>query len=254
MMTDLSIAIVAYNNETDVKKAVCSILEHTAISISKRIYIVDNSNEPNTLKELEQLYPEVSYEKMPKNLGFGAGHNRVLTKLDSRFHAIVNPDILLTEDSLGILMHFLETRSAGMAIPRMVDERGVQQEVCRRELTVFDMVIRHLPFGFGKRRAYHTMQDMDYTKPFPVPFAQGSFLVLRTELFQRLEGFDERFFMYVEDADFCRRLNEISDLWYCPDTTVIHRWERASHKNSALRREHLRSMLRYFRKWGWKLW
>lgn len=254
MMTDISIAIVAYNNETDVRKAVCSILEHTALSISKKIYIVDNSSEPNTLQELETLYPEVSYEKTPRNLGFGAGHNHVISKLDSRFHAIVNPDILLTEDSFGILMRFLNEQSVGMAIPRMVDEQGVQQKICRRELTVFDMVIRHLPFGFSRRRAFHTMQDMDYTKPFPVPFAQGSFLVLRTELFVRLDGFDERFFMYVEDADFCRRLNEIDSLYYCPATTVIHRWERASHKDSALRREHFRSMRRYFQKWGWKLW
>lgn len=254
MTTDISIAIVAYNNESDVRKAVCSILEHTALGISKKIYIVDNSTQANTLNLLAEGRPGIFYDKMPRNLGFGAGHNRVLPRLDSRFHAIVNPDILLIEDSLGILMGFLEETSAGMAVPRMVDEQGIPLEICRRELTVFDMAIRHLPFGFRKRRAFHTMQDMDGTKPFPVPFAQGSFLVLRTELFQRLGGFDERFFMYVEDADFCKRFHEISSLLYCPYTTVVHRWEKASHRDRALRREHLRSMVRYFRKWGWKLW
>ena len=254
MMTDISIAIVAYNNESDVRKAVCSILEHTALSISRKLYIVDNSTRPNTLYLLAEEHPEVLYDKTPENLGFGAGHNRVLPLLDSRFHAIVNPDILLKEDSLGILMHFLEETSAGMAVPRMVDGQGVTQEACRRELTVLDMVIRHLPFGFRRRRAFHTMQDMDASRPFPVPFAQGSFLVLRTELFRALGGFDEHFFMYVEDADFCRRLNEVSSLLYCPYTTVIHKWEKASHRDGALRREHLRSMLYYFHKWGWKLW
>lgn len=254
MTTDISIAIVAYNNESDVRKAVCSILEHTALSISKKIYIVDNSTQPGTLHLLAEEHPCVIYDRPPRNIGFGAGHNRVLPLLDSRFHAIVNPDILLTEDSLDILMRFLDETSAGMAIPRMVDEKGIPQEACRRELTVLDMVIRHLPFGFRKRRAYHTMQDMDDTRPFPVPFAQGSFLVLRTELFRALGGFDEHFFMYVEDADFCRRFNEISLLLYCPYTTVIHRWERSSRKDRALRRAHLRSMIYYFRKWGWKLW
>lgn len=254
MMTDISITIVAYNNESDVRKAVCSILEHTPSDISKKIYIVDNSTQPNSLEPFSEEHPEVIYDKTPENLGFGAGHNRVLPLLDSRFHAIVNPDILLTEDSFGILIRFLEETSAGMAVPRMVDAQGIPQKTCRRELTVLDLLIRHLPFGFRKRRAFHTMQDMDYDSPFPVPFAQGSFLVLRTQLFRELGGFDEHFFMYVEDVDFCRRLNAVSSLYYCPRTTVIHRWEKASHTDKALRREHLRSILFYFHKWGWKLW
>lgn len=98
------------------------------------------------------------------------------------------------------------------------------------------------------------MQDMDYEKPFPVPFAQGSFLVIRTELFRELEGFDERYFMYMEDADLCKRVNNVSSLWYCPDTAVIHKWERGSHKDKKLLKIHILSMFRYFRKWGWKIW
>ena len=98
------------------------------------------------------------------------------------------------------------------------------------------------------------MQDMDYGKPFQVPFAQGSFLVVQTGLFQQIGGFDERYFMYMEDADLCRRVNMASSLLYCPDTEVIHKWERGSHKDKKLRRMHVESMIRYFSKWGWKLW
>ena len=254
-MTDISITIVAYHNEEDIKKAVCSIMEHTAVDIRKKIYIVDNSIQENNLSTLQQQFPEVVYLKMKKNLGFGSGHNYVLPQLDSKYHAIVNPDILLTEDSFSILMKFMEEQQAGMAVPRLLDEAGKLQAVYRRELTVFDMGVRmFFSSFFKKRQAHHTMQEMDYTKPFPVPFAQGSFLVIRTDLFQKLEGFDERYFMYMEDADLCKRVNQCSKLYYCPDTAVIHKWERGSHKDSNLRKQHVISMFRYFQKWGWKLW
>lgn len=254
-MIDISITIVAFNDEEDVRNAVRSILAHTGDRISKIIYIVDNSTERNKLSSLAEEYGEVVYKRPGENLGFGGGHNYVLGDLDSRYHAIVNPDILLTEDSFSVLLAFLEKRGAGMAVPRLVDEKGKLQAVYRRELTVMDMVIRMLfSSHFLGRQHYHTMQDMDYGKPFQVPFAQGSFLVIRTDLFRELGGFDRRYFMYMEDADLCRQVNDVSSLWYCPDTAVIHKWERGSHKDVHLLKIHIASMLRYFRKWGWKLW
>lgn len=252
-MTDISIAIVAYNDEEDVCRAVASIEAYTAEHITKKIYIIDNSSEENGLFALEQKYPDVSYLKTGQNLGFGGGHNKVLPLLDSRFHAIVNPDILLCMDALDVLMHFMEDEKIGMSVPRIVDEQGKLLSVYRRELTVWDMFLRmFLKGAFQKRQAYHTMQDMDYDRPFEVPFAQGSFLVVRTELFRQLGGFDERFFLYMEDADLCRRVNQVSKLWYCPDATVIHKWERGSHKNKKLFMIHVKSMIAYFCKWGWK--
>ncbi len=254
-MTDLSIAIVAYNNEEDVRQAVGSIVSHTGLKLKKKLYIVDNSSRPNGLSSLPEEYGELSYFKMPENLGFGEGHNYVLPLLDSKYHAIVNPDILLTEDSLSTLTEFLENSGAGMAVPRLAGTDGKLQAVYRREVTVLDLFVRmFVPFWFRERQAYHTMQDMDYQKPFLVPFAQGSFLVVRTELFVRLGGFDSRYFMYMEDVDLCRRVNDCSSLYYCPDTQVIHRWERGSKKDPGLLAEHIKSMFRYFRKWGWKLW
>lgn len=254
-MTDISITIVAYNDEEEVRDAVCSIIEHTAVAITKKIYIVDNSTQKNGLKDFAAEYEEVYYRKPEENLGFGKGHNYVLPELDSKYHAIVNPDIILKEDSLGILMEFMGKSQIGMAVPRMIDGNGNFQAVYRRELTVLDMGIRmFLSSHFKQRQAYHTMQDMDYAVPFPVPFAQGSFLVIRTELFRQLGGFDARYFMYMEDADLCKQVNQCSNLYYCPDTTVIHKWERASHKNGKMRRIHIRSMVQYFCKWGWKLW
>lgn len=253
-MIDLSIAIVAFNDEDDVRNAVESVERWTPDSISKKIFVVDNSTEKNNLFQLEQLWQDVAVVKTGENLGFGGGHNYVLDMLDSKYHAIVNPDILLTEDAFSPLLAFMDREQCGMCVPRILDEEGRLQKVYRRELTVFDMFIRmFLKKGFDKRRAYHTMADADYEKPFIVPFAQGSFLVIRTELYRKLEGFDKRFFLYMEDADLCRRVNKESSLYYCPDAKVIHKWEKGSHKNKKLFKLHVSSMIKYFNKWGWKI-
>lgn len=259
-MKDLTITIVSYHNEEDVKKAVASIEEYTPKTISKQIYIVDNAestlNKEGTgvavFEKLACRYEDVTYLPTGENLGFGHGHNYVLEQLDSKYHAIVNPDIILEEDAFSKLLAFMEDESIGMCVPRLVDEDGNLLAVYRRDLTVWDMFIRmFFKAGFKKRQAYHTMQDADYTKPFHVPFAQGSFLLVRTELFKQLGGFDERFFLYMEDADLCKRVNQVSSLYYCPFATVIHKWEKGSHKSSKLFKLHVKSMIAYFCKWGW---
>ena len=248
-MKDLSVAIVAYNDEEDVKNAVESILRWTPDFISMTLYIVDNSTKETGLKELESN-PNVVYINTGKNLGFGGGHNVVLPKLDSKYHAIVNPDILLKEDAFSKIVSFMDETGCGMCVPRITDEDGNLLKVYRREVTVFDMFIRmFIKGGFKKRRAYHTMQDMDYEKPFEVPFAQGSFLVIKTELFKKLKGFDERFFLYMEDADLCKRVNNVSNLLYFPGASVIQKWEKGSHKNLGLFKLHVSSMVKYFLKW-----
>lgn len=261
-MKDLTITIVSYHNEQEIKEAVASIEAYTPATISKQIFIVDNTEvfeeavsknaeQKTILDDLTRQYQDVTCIKTGKNLGFGGGHNYVMKQLDSKYHAIVNPDILFKMDAFSALLSFMEDESIGMCVPRLEDETGKLLPVYRRELTVWDMFLRMFLKGcFQKRQAYHTMQDADYTKPFAVPFAQGSFLVIRTGLFQTLGGFDERFFLYMEDADLCKRVNEVSRLVYCPYASVIHKWERGSHKSAKLFKLHVQSMLAYFLKWG----
>ena len=263
MSTKLSITIVAYHNYDDIKNAIKSIEDYTSDEISKIIYIVDNSNivsledkaEVDDFLEFLSIYHDVEYHKTGENLGFGKGHNYVLKMIESKYHAIVNPDILLYEDAfLSIIEYMNNSEDVGMCIPNVVDENGNRQLVYREELTVIDMFIRMFCKNmFKKRQAKHTMQYEDYTKPFQVPFGQGCFLIIRTELFKKLEGFDDNFFMYIEDADLCKRVNQVSRLMYLPDANVVHKWEKGSHKNMKLFKYHIKSMIYYFKKWGIKI-
>lgn len=259
-MIDITIAVVAYVNYEEVIELVKSIEMHTDKKITKKIFIIDNSSDKTDNSQKAQLvdsigvYEDVEYVNINDNLGFGKGHNSIIPLLNSKYHAIVNPDIVLQEDSFSKIIEFMDTSSAGLCIPHMVDEHGTRLDVYRRELTVFDVFVRFFCSNhFKRRQRWHTMQSSNYDKPFRVPFGQGSFLVIRTELFKEISGFDERFFMYLEDADLCKRVNEISEVVYFPGTTVIHKWERGSHKNLKLFKMHMKSMFKYFSKWGFKL-
>jgi len=259
-MYDVTINIVAYKNYDDIIVAIDSLDKYTSSSIKKKLYVIDNSelndSDPSKIDFMNKIndYGFVEYIDTKKNLGFGKGHNYNIDKLDSRYHIIMNPDIILTEDSLSVLIDFMSDKRIGMCVPKLVDTEGNMQLVYRRELTVFDLFVRMFCKNmFEKRYKYHTMQNRDYSKPFIVPFAQGSFLFVRTQLYKQIGGFDDRFFMYMEDADLCKRINNESKLVYCPYTSVIHKWEKGSHKNIKLLKIHIQSMISYFNKWGWKL-
>lgn len=260
MSVKLSACIVAYNNYEDIKAAITSMEQFTSPELAKRIYIVDNGvaiSSPSDVEEFKEFIEkcnDVEYIDAGQNLGFGKGHNAVLNRLDSEYHAIVNPDVLFCEDAFSKIIAWMdELNDIGMVIPDITDEFGKRQLVYREELTVFDMFVRFFCKGvFKKRVKRHTLQDKDYSKPFQVPFGQGSFLVVRTDLFKELKGFDDNFFMYVEDADLCKRVNQVSKLMYFPGARVIHKWGKGSHGNKVLFKYHVQSMKYYFKKWGVK--
>lgn len=258
----VTVSVVLYRDYESPLRMVEGLFRLTDPLLPVRVYAVDNSEagsaglerERDAFVERASSLGDFEYVDACGNLGFGRANNLALGMADSDYHAFVNPDVLFVEDALSALAAFMDGRpEAGMAIPRMLGEDGGIQLVYRQEVTVLDALNRTLLGNRLRRRdRWHTMADADYERPFRVPFGQGSFLFGRTALLKDLGGFDDRFFMYLEDADLCRRVNEASELWYCPDATVVHRWERGSHKSARLMRAHLASYAAYFRKWGLK--
>ena len=117
-------------------------------------------------------------------------------------------------------------------------------------------LIRHetslTSMGMGAQKAALAILDKEGDEPFAITNATGCFIFFRTSVFMELGGFDERFFMYLEDCDIARRTAEKYKALHIPTVTVYHLWERESKRNYKLLMIHVQSILKYFLKWGLK--
>jgi len=253
----ISISIVTYNSDIVIQECLDSIFKHIK-NIQYEIIIVDNGSTDNTIKNIKSNFKNVRIIQS-KNIGFGAAHNIAIKSGKGKYHLVLNPDIIFTENSIKKLLSFMEKNSdVGLISPKIVFPDGTIQYLCKRFPCVFDLCIRRFTPGFiqklfKKRIDFYEMKDTGYNKIMDVCYLSGSFMLFKKSVLEKIGGFDENFFMYSEDADITRRIGEISRALFYPYTSVVHLWERGSHKNLKLLLISLASNIKYFNKWGWKI-
>ena len=254
----VSISLVTYNNSKVIKKCINSIFNITN-NIDFEIIIVDNNSADNTVKIIKNNFKDVKLIKNDKNIGFGAAHNIAIKLGKGKYHLVINPDIIFTENTIEKLINFMEENTdIGLVSPKIVFPDGTIQYLCKRSPCLFDLCVRRFTPGFiqdlfKKRIDYFEMRETGYNKIMDVPYLSGSFMLFRRSILEEIGGFDENFYMYAEDADITQRAAEISRTVFYPYTSVIHLWERGSHKNIKLLFISLVSTAKYFNKWGWKI-
>lgn len=253
---DLSLAIVTYNNSDIIKNTIKSIILNVPNEYSYKLYIIDNDSSDDTLEIIKELDGNIEIIDLGINKGFGFGHNSIIDSLNSQYHFVVNPDIEIEDpEQIRAMINYLEQNlEIGMLSPLILSPDYSIQYLCKTNPTVFDMLIRRIsPKLFKRRQDKYTMLDSGYEEVMKLEYATGSFMVFRTSIFKEIKGFDENFFMYLEDADITRRVNQISSAVFYPGARVIHAWERSGHKSLKYAKITVESMIVYFNKWGWKI-
>jgi GT2 family glycosyltransferase len=256
-----TISIVTYHSDlTQLRAAVDSVRAQT---LATHLIIIDCDSDKDYQQQLTQQFSDVEIIFAERNGGFGYGHNLALLHApDSPYVLILNPDVILHEHALAQMIAFLEEHpNAGLVAPKVFYPNGSLQPLNKRAPTIVDLTFRlMLPPAlaglppFKKRLERYSMLDKGYDTAYRLPFASGCCMLVRREIMLRLGGFDEGFFLYFEDADLCRRINEISEVWFTPTAHITHVWQRGSRKSKKLLWIMLQSAARYFTKWGWKLW
>ena len=125
----------------------------------------------------------------------------------------------------------------GLCMPRVYHYDGTEQRLCKLLPTPKDLIIRRfIPDGDYKDKIsrIYNMWDADYEKVMDVPFLSGSFMFMRAAVLEKVKGFDERFFLYCEDLDLCRRIGEVSRTVYFPGAKIYHGYQKASYLNTKL--------------------
>ncbi len=270
-MLDLHIVTVNYKT----KEVLVAMLESLFLDLKSCSYavavtVVDNSQNSDGIKEaLAQTFPKVVYKDAGNNLGFGRANNVGFREREARYYLALNPDTLLQEGANTItrMIQFLDAHPKIGAIgPKLVNVDGTLQYACYR----FDLPsicvkpLKYVPQGhrIGRIRTLIDrlhMADFDHNSTRPVDWVLGAALMVRREVVEEVGFFDERYFMYMEDADWCRAMWEKGwPVYYVHDIIMTHRYARdsariagpvASMLKNKLARIHVMSWLRFLWKW-----
>jgi len=254
-MFELTISIVLYQNDEAELENILNLINES--NLNKLIYLVDNSL-TNALEKFSS-YPNVEYIYNNSNIGYGAAHNVAIAKANnqSEYHLILNADVDFDPEMLKSAFEFMEFNpEVVMLSPKILWPNGNLQHFSRKLPTPFDLFSRRFIPGFLKPVFKRKMDDYillnhDYTKSMNVPNLPGCFMFVRTDVLNSICGFDENFFMYVEDIDLTRRLHEKGKTLYYPKIVIEHGLAQGSYKISKLLIYHIKSAIYYFNKWGW---
>ena len=182
--------------------------------------------------------------------GFGANHNAAFTSAKGRYFCVLNPDIRFNINPLPLLVDCLHAGRVGVAAPLIRNPSGAIDDSARCFPT---------PLGIAAKILGRT-QSREYVLNVPCispDWVAGMFMLIPSETFYAVGGFDERYFLYYEDVDLCARMRRAGyDIRLCREAQVLHHARRQSHKEWRYRRWHAASILRFFtsQAYFWILW
>ena len=248
-MIPVSGTVVAYHNRDEILECLKSVKEQTK-GVRLSLFVSDNGSDDGTPAAVRAAFPDVTVIENGANLGFGAGHNKVLPLLSSRYHVMINPDITLQEDAVSKMVSYMEEHpEVGLMMPDIQNPDGTRQILPKRDPRWRYMIAGK--FFPAVRRAY-CRADEAMDVPTEIEFCSGCFMLIRTELFRKLGGFDERYFLYMEDADLSRQVRKEAKVVFFPGAKVTHAWHHESAKSGKALKLHIESGRKYFAKWRGK--
>lgn len=224
----LSIIILNYNVRFFLEQCIKSV-QAAIQAIDAEIIVVDNNSQDDSAVMMQQLFPEVLYIENKENLGFPKGNNIGVKQANGKYICILNPDTVVAEDTFLNLLNLFETKAKlGIVGCQMIDGRGGFLPESKRGIPTYWRSLMKVT-GLYKLSRSSSVVNGYYAAHLPqhtsgaVEILVGAFMFMPKQLYVTLGGFDERFFMYVEDTDLSySSLKAGYENYYFADTTIIH--------------------------------
>jgi len=212
------------------------------LSIFGSVLVVVTVNIPEDESYLECCSHDLVVFHNVRPLGYGANHNQAFSPFRSDFFLVLNPDLRITNFDFGLLVSgFVD--NVGLVAPAVISVDGNLEDSCRRYPSLVRLLVRTL---IRRRDPDYAVLVAPTSLPISVDWVGGMFMLFSSEVFVALRGFDIKYFMYLEDADICRRANWLGfNVHYLPSQAVIHDAQRRSFKSWEHARWHFRSMFRF---------
>jgi N-acetylglucosaminyl-diphospho-decaprenol L-rhamnosyltransferase len=256
-MTDVSVVIVSYETRDLLARCLTALAADAGRTATVETIVVDQASRDGTAAWLAAEHPDVRLVVLPENLGFGTGNNRGASLAAGRWLLLLNSDAFVRPGAIDELVRFADAHPAAGAVgPRLLWPDGRLQRSCRRFPTVFRLATEYLYLRklAPRSRALNGFYCGEFAHDAPrrVDWVTGACLLMRRELFERLGGFDEAFFLYSEEVDLLYRASRLgAETWYDPAAEVVHVWGGTAARASArVLCEQARSHVRYLDKHG----
>ncbi len=250
---DLTVSIVLYKtNPVMVNKTIDSVYRS---SLNFKLYLIDNS--PTNELSLLERDERTEYIFNNKNVGFGKAHNIAMRKAveESRYHLVLNPDIYFDGGVLEDLFGYMEKhKDIAQVMPLILYPDGTVQHLCKLLPAPADLLLRRFfPWmpGAQERNERYELLASGYNREMDIPYLSGCFMFFRSASLKEVGFFDERIFMYIEDADLTRRMYVRYRAVFYPGARVTHHYAKGSYKSFKLMLYNLHGAFIYFNKWGW---
>jgi hypothetical protein len=234
---DLSIVIVNHNSKEFLGQLLPSLYE-TPCEVTFEVWVVDNNSTDGTLEMVAHRFPQVQLIANEVNRGFAAANNQALQKSRGRYILLLNPDTVLKPRALDIMVCFLDNhREVGAVGPKLLNLDGTVQLSSKFFPTPKVAILKTL----GVDRVFpeqptlkkHFLSPEAREEAQEVESLQASCLMVRREMVDEVGPLDERFFMYCEDIDWCRRMREKGwKLYFLPEAQALHYRGGSTNKDS----------------------
>lgn len=224
----VSIIILSYNTRDLLRVCLDSVFSQTK-QLKKEVIVVDNHSTDKTVEMVKKEFPEVTIVENKENTGFAKGCNIGVKHAKGEDILFLNSDTQLTEDGLqGMLSKLDSDEKIGVIGGKLINQTHRTSASFGTFFSVPSIFL--MIFGLDK---FFIKHNPSIAKE--VDWVSGGFMLLKKELFEKVNGFDERFFMYVEDVDLCFRIKKLGlKVLYVPEFEALHKGQGSSSRSFAV--------------------
>jgi GT2 family glycosyltransferase len=229
-MLDLSIIIVSWNVRDELKDCLHSILNYTS-DLRIEIYVVDNNSSDGTCDMVRKDFPSANLIENDTNVGFAKANNQAIRLSSGRYILLLNPDTVIYPKTLMEMSKFMDSHPGAAACScKILNEKGEVFHFRTKSLSLKDELFRDTILGKALSLFRKEMEDIDYNQTQKVSRVPGICLMVRKEIIEKIGILDERYFLYVEDDDWCRRINKVGDIFIVGNAKIMHLGAKSSDK------------------------
>ncbi len=252
----LSIITVGMNHRVFIQALYDSLFVTCIPKLDFEAIYVDNCSTDDSVGFIREKYPQVKVIVNSEKLGFGENNNKGVLASTGDYIGIMNPDIILKEGSIDkVIEKAQEMSGRGVFAPQLLNPDGSVQYSVRKFATLKMMLQRWMSWendnsnNSGVRE--YLCKDIDNCKTQKVDWAMGAALFMSRDVYAQLGGFDQRYFLYMEDEDLCLRAwQQGIPVIYYPESQMTHNHLKGSRKLGKKTFYHLKSLFTFFRRHG----